>query len=485
MPMNETRSAPTVFISYSHDSKDHKIWVLELARRLKSANLEVVLDATDLDYGDDVAKFMEHWVSNSDWVLMVCSPNYVAKANEGVGGAGYEAMIVTQDLISNVGVKKFIPVISSSLTSERIQLPKCVATRYAVTLSDTEEGEKAFKKLVKQLQKSPPPKKEAASNPIRRPAVAPPSTLSEKPEDAYEQAFTIAEAGNFPRWRKLITAKKHEAFENLWEWKNKKENLPGNPADMSAHVGEGLAGFQSFFACVCAAIESEQSKFTKQIAVVHDLLEPPGWSQLGTVNIVAMSGASAWFFVALTGAAYVHTMQAELAIELATQRILDWKTEKERPIYLSRIINTCPYFFRNAQKEAFGFLWNTPDQFTWITRPFGSKRDYQISLCAFHLLLSWMDFVDTLKVDVDFSKVWPESPTCFLFYEENRHGKRKLLENRALLAEYAKSRTSSQRCLKMWPSWIEVMEKDANSLRAFWNAPSRESLLSFAEEVFA
>jgi hypothetical protein len=101
---------PKVFISYSHDSAEHKKWVGELASILVKKGIDVILDQWDLGFGDDVPKFMEKGVSDSDRVLMVCTETYVKKADEGKGGVGYEAMIVTGELVKNLGTSKFIPI---------------------------------------------------------------------------------------------------------------------------------------------------------------------------------------------------------------------------------------------------------------------------------------------------------------------------------------------------------------------------------------
>jgi histidyl-tRNA synthetase len=41
---NNTMSAPSVFISYSHDSAEHKAWVLKLATDLRAAGIDASLD---------------------------------------------------------------------------------------------------------------------------------------------------------------------------------------------------------------------------------------------------------------------------------------------------------------------------------------------------------------------------------------------------------------------------------------------------------
>ena len=69
----KTTQPPKIFISYSHDSPEHKQWVAELASRLRHDGVDVILDQWDLSLGVDVTKFMEDNLSQSDRVLLICS----------------------------------------------------------------------------------------------------------------------------------------------------------------------------------------------------------------------------------------------------------------------------------------------------------------------------------------------------------------------------------------------------------------------------
>jgi hypothetical protein len=51
-------SAPKVLISYSHDSPEHKTWVLELARFLVQKGIDVMIDAWKLRRSKDIPKFI-------------------------------------------------------------------------------------------------------------------------------------------------------------------------------------------------------------------------------------------------------------------------------------------------------------------------------------------------------------------------------------------------------------------------------------------
>ena len=47
----------TVFVSYSHDDKNHSNWVLQLTTRLRSNGVDVILDKWTLRLGQDVGAF--------------------------------------------------------------------------------------------------------------------------------------------------------------------------------------------------------------------------------------------------------------------------------------------------------------------------------------------------------------------------------------------------------------------------------------------
>lgn len=107
-------AAPVVFVSYSHDSPEHKAWVLRLATNLRASGIDARLDQWDLVPGQDMATFMHDGVAQADRVLLVCTERYVAKANSGSGGVGYERLIVTAEIVEAIETKKFIPIVRNN-----------------------------------------------------------------------------------------------------------------------------------------------------------------------------------------------------------------------------------------------------------------------------------------------------------------------------------------------------------------------------------
>ena len=57
---------PIVFISYAWSGDDHMDWIINLASRLKSDGVEVVLDRWKLKTGDDKYAFMERMMDMVD-----------------------------------------------------------------------------------------------------------------------------------------------------------------------------------------------------------------------------------------------------------------------------------------------------------------------------------------------------------------------------------------------------------------------------------
>lgn len=156
-----TKTAPKVFISYSHDTSAHKQWVLDLATRLVHAGIDANIDAWSLEAGDDLPHFMETQLSQADRVIMVCTENYVSKANKGAGGVGYEKMIVTSSLMKNIDDNKVIPIIRQQGTADT---PTFLTSKLYLDFSKDDDFEAVIDDLVRAIHGEPLFKKPALGN---------------------------------------------------------------------------------------------------------------------------------------------------------------------------------------------------------------------------------------------------------------------------------------------------------------------------------
>lgn len=144
--------SPRIFLSYSHDSSEHKEWVLGLASQLVQAGIDVILDQWDLEPGDDLAFFMERSVTSSDRVILVCSGTYVEKANAGRGGVGYEKMIVTSELMEKLDTRKFIPIVRNAGPEK---LPSFLGSRLYIDFDDDALQEPSLEQLIRAIHDTP------------------------------------------------------------------------------------------------------------------------------------------------------------------------------------------------------------------------------------------------------------------------------------------------------------------------------------------
>ena len=128
-----------VFFSYSHDSEEHKAWVREKAKDLASRGVETILDQDDLKPGYDILQFAEIAVETSDFVLMVCTPNYASKANNRVRGVGWEVSVISSELY-NGSTGKFIALLKEGSPEQSI--PKFMKTKLWVDLRNDNDSSK-------------------------------------------------------------------------------------------------------------------------------------------------------------------------------------------------------------------------------------------------------------------------------------------------------------------------------------------------------
>lgn len=110
-----------VFISYSWDNEEHKVWVEKLASDLNKS-FHVFLDQWDMRAGSDLGYFAEKSISDSNYVLCILTPTYKKKCDNFGNGTGYEAAIMKDEIRRNNSKNKFIPVLRSGNWNESCPL---------------------------------------------------------------------------------------------------------------------------------------------------------------------------------------------------------------------------------------------------------------------------------------------------------------------------------------------------------------------------
>ncbi len=132
-----------VFISYSHDSPEHKEHVLQLSNRLCNEGIDCNIDQYETSPSNGWSRWMFNQIDESDFVLVVCTETYgkrfMGKDETGKGrGANWEGGIITQRLYdAELENTQFIPIIFSSNDSKHIPVILRGATYYNLEIRES------------------------------------------------------------------------------------------------------------------------------------------------------------------------------------------------------------------------------------------------------------------------------------------------------------------------------------------------------------
>ncbi len=467
----EEGNPPKAFVSYSHDSREHKIWVLEVCQKLREKGIDVILDQWDLRPGDDAAKFMERGVRDSDRVLLICSEPYVRKANDGTGGVGYEAMVVTGELIRDLGSSKFIPVFRQN--SVRPILPTSVSTRFGIDLGEKADFEEQFELLLRELHQIPLTEKpplgknpfavtpSGAEMPAKKPNAAPAST-----NDPYENALEIARAGDLVAWRRLVRETRLKAYRDLREWRAKTENqLPEDDKERIQQMLGGVSIYSPMISIAIAGVESGREGFKNQIGLLDEILFPSEWNENGRTILVRLPFAAGFVYQAVHGAMCLQTDQLPLALDMGKSKVEDSRGREGRQLWRLHEITGWPESFRTKKTgiDAWQGLSGLYDSWPWLGKAFGDKNEFLASLCAYYCMLNIHEYSVTLQegLETDLKKqgLRLEIP-LFVFLEDHevlRRGYKLLIRNPAhVKAIWSSIGISDSAFSQHWDSWMKV-----------------------------
>lgn len=487
--MSTEERPPTVFISYSHDSKEHKRWVLEFAEELRRNGVECIIDAWDLRSGDDVPKFMERGVRDSDRVLMICTEKYVAKANDGIGGVGYEAMIVTGELVRDLGTAKFIPVVRQNTTDPVV--PTSVSTRKYINLSEGADRAAEMETLLRDLHSVPPEKPPLGASPFLRAAAtpvvqAPAAARSEapaeeeamsSPADFYQAALQIAQSGEILKWRRAVSTARQSIAPALKAWaKRYATTVPEKLDALIEQSMEGAAAFAPLTAIALAGVASGKPRFANQTGLLEDILNPSEWQRSGFVVRAELPETGAFTYQALLGSTCLYVVNARAAIELALTSTVNGKTGTQMPLWKRHDIIGWPESLGKNATRAWQTAQSLLERWPWAGEVFSDKSEYHAALYAYYVTMSFVEYVERVRANFDIpadpvkAQWWPDVPVFFetASDETKRRGYQLLLEEREAFRSWLReTKVSESRLLEMWPRWTAVQTRILAQERPF------------------
>ena len=126
----------------------------KISRKLQLNGAKVFLDQWGTHPGIDLTQYMEKSVRGADFVLLICTPLFAKKANEGSGGVGYEKMIVTGEIFEgSASPKKFVPLLR--VGGQRESLPSYLKSKLFIDFRDDDDFEKNIELTLRHLHGTP------------------------------------------------------------------------------------------------------------------------------------------------------------------------------------------------------------------------------------------------------------------------------------------------------------------------------------------
>jgi len=489
---SSTLKTPRVFISYSHDSPDHKKWVASIASRLVSNGVDVTLDQWELKLGSDLPKFMERSVAESDRVLMICTENYVRKANNGSGGTGYEAMIVTGELIQALGSTKFIPVVCQC--SEPV-LPRSLSTRLFIDFSDPKQFDTRFEELVREIHQAPvavkPP---LGENPFRSQGQSPKAAEAgaSSPLATYRTALELARNEDSVGWRKHlhIVRRQLQGQATAWVAKNRTSVHPDD-SQLPAFVDSGVEPFVSLIALAVAGVESTHTHFRNQIAVIDDILHSTEYHKGGHQVVEQMPYAALYIYQGLHGAVALDSGQLAVALGLALSPIQEPNSSKERRLMEVSDAIGWPDSLGGKPFPAWAYLTTLPDRWPWVNQVFDSPGSYRAALVAYYVLLSIAELADMLANGREHllrepTKLLVDVPVCFVMEDTGvlRKATRMLLAHADdVAAVWRQLHVSDANMLEAWKPWTQIFSQWRSKSEGGWSWGVKPPLQEFLETI--
>jgi len=154
------KTAPRLFISYSHDSREHEDRVRALADRLREYGVDAVVDQYDTAPPDGWPVWMAREIQKADFVALVCTETYLRRVEGRESpykgrGVLWEAKLIYSYLYDeDTSFQRFIPILLDGGNPSCIPRPLRSLTRYA--LNSEQDYEEFYRHLTGQPRHEKP-----------------------------------------------------------------------------------------------------------------------------------------------------------------------------------------------------------------------------------------------------------------------------------------------------------------------------------------
>ncbi|QDT53608.1 SEFIR domain protein [Caulifigura coniformis] len=460
---------PTVFISYTHESPEHKRWAAQLAVDLRKNGINAEIDQWATTLGSELTLFMEQGITKADRVLLICTPTYAQKANEGQGGVGYERLVITSEIAKQIATDKFVCALRAG---DGDSVPIFARTRRYVDFRDDSSYRTSLEELARDILKAPA---------LVKPAIGPNPFLTESPiriadgpalvsvsasaniEDVFARAEQLLRVNDLLGWKRLQQNTRRDVFASLLQWSTDADKRCESDEELFTRLKNACVRAAPLMLLGMLGIASEKDRLTDQRGLLFDFVEIPGWKGAGTVWVIESPQTLAFIYSHFAGA--MLTADGHRASAL---RLLHTKVPAEagstfyQEVYASPQLMGWVKSLDNHLAESWTLLFALWEEQSWLTHFFPDVERFKLALSGYSLLATLADmaaFIKSGKTEID--RYNHTAPPTFLMDVMRGKGSMtriisSVLPDAEAVSELCRELGVEEAAFRsLWPSWIE------------------------------
>jgi hypothetical protein len=468
-----------VFMSYSHDTPEHKDEVKRIAYILRSKfNIDIQGDfyTEDMPHGTLFTELM-HVIKIVDKTIMILTPNYKIKADDGQGGVGYESMLITEELYKDLGSSKFIPVI---LDQQKINnadyFPTFLSSlRKGIFRSQYNNESSFIEAIARAITNRPrdpkPPLGGSGWKELTQPNIPPESInveyLAQESNAGilFNYVLKITRNGDITAFKLLRThlieisnnklRKLREDHEAKFEAKSE--------SNLFAIMDKFVNAMAPVLLTAYAASLSSNEKFTKQDGVMLDLLSIDCWFSRIKPTFIMLRDIPymlAFTYHHIYGAIHIFNENFPNLIRLLNTKLQNPDTAGDyKPLYKTRHVVANIESLGKDCFLCFKFLLNSYERWEWLKLIFKTEKEYRNYLVSYQLTIHILSYIFYLQEGNFNQEINFDVPLTFMIAErEQRVAAMNLIMKESDFFQdlLRKSKISKETAITQWKRWSDA-----------------------------
>lgn len=394
---------PQVFVSYTHETPEHKRWVARFAEDLRNNGVDAILDQWEVQFGDDLTLFMERGIRESVRVVLICTPTYAKKSDEGEGGVGYERLVVTGEIAAKIDTNKFICILRTG--NREASLPTFAKTRLFVDFTEDAAYQLALEELLRDIHQTPAlPKPAVGPNPFKDSVSEEISSKidafsdisgSADVEKLYTQAEHLLRARDLLGWKRLVRSVRAQLPTQLNSWRSSAESLVSTNLTKDAWQQEmhnGCRCTAPLMLLALTAVDSEIEVLIDQRGLLDDLINLAHWNHAGYDIVVDAPTTFAYVYHNVLGSFLLRNNRHLDAVNLLRTRVSVIRgSENTEDLWQSpEMLGWLPSF-DNDIRQSWQFISAIWENQPWLTHFFVQSTELALGIRSYFLLANFLD----------------------------------------------------------------------------------------------